>query len=1104
MARSSHARKSAFAGLGVLISAFLAASPLLAGGTPHPGNSALTTTNRNQLIGILGPDRGFGFGDYVTDRVSGLQRGGATTPYRFFVEVPPGQTQLVVQIFDAEVGGGDNLGTPAVNEDLHDQDNTTAGYSQVLVYSLIDPAGTVVATRTLTGQDCDPGVGGNQTFCDNTWSDLGAFTVASPTPGHWLFTVTSPNSALNDEDDANSFGLRAHDGDATAAGTEFNVYADTYIGLGHVYPVNAGADPGFSRSYDLYPFLRRDCSCDSNDWDSDSSAPIDESTVFITRRGATPTGSNGTLSGATVWRQNVLSGFASATDATDYGLWHLSWTTGRFNFLTYYMGDETAADPSNAAPGPGNGQEPNEQPEAGAIRLYFPSDGSTYFGLDGGANDQILPPAKPWVGQSWALLPGEPPIEANVTSIARVTITVSNPTDFPIQLSSTAASGNRIVATLPSNGGETVYQAGTISIIGGSSTSTSVTGTGPWTLTFAPGVIAANTTATLTYDVAITPTPVGLPKTLFLTGTGSVDGTAGAYLDETCANPAGGASACGVPAQAAATLAVGPLCPLSAPVGTAPAIAIAKQVNGAIADNGDGTFTVPFRLLVENLGTVTLDPVQVTDDLDATFPGAATVISVSDPAVAVVSGTGSLTANPAYDGSATITLLTAGNLDPGAVGQIDFSVTFDPNGLPGPFLNQAVATGGTPLGGEVDDVSDDGADPDADGDGNGDEAGENDPTPVAVGEAPAIGVAKRLDGAPIDNGDGTFTIEFIFVVENLGNVDLTSVQVTDNLALTFPAPASVVTVGPPVASILSGAGVLTANAGYNGTGNNGLLQAASSSLTVGAVGQIVLPLTFDADGGEGPFVNTATAEGVSPLGAPVSDISDDGTDPDPDDDGNGNEAGENDPTTIVVPGGIDLRVGIAKEASEPIDIGDGTFTVTFTLRVENLGNRALNGLEVRDDLAQTFPVPAAVIGVANVTASIVTGTGAIDLNPAYDGVADTSLTLATSTLDIASVAALAFDVTFEPGGLEAFENSANVAGSFGIATASDDSDDGTDPDPDGDGDATEDGENDPTPIVIDIAGDPPTVEIPTLDGRGLAAMALLVAAAAAFFLRRVG
>lgn len=358
---------------------------------------------------------------------------------------------------------------------------------------------------------------------------------------------------------------------------------------------------------------------------------------------------------------------------------------------------------------------------------------------------------------------------------------------------------------------------------------------------------------------------------------------------------------------------IGPLCRLTADVTTAPSLAVAKQLNGSVIDNGDGTFTVPFRLVVENLGTSLLTPLQTVDNLAAAFPAPASVVGVTPVSTSILSGVGTLTANGSFNGTTTTDLLVAGtsSLNPGARGQIDFSVTVDPNGAAGPFFNQATVSGTTTLGGTFDDFSDNGADPDPDGDGIGTEPGtgcpsvdpasncENDPTIVILGEKPVVGVGKALSGL-VDNGDGTFTATFELRVENLGNVDLTDIQVVDNLAATFPLPATVVGVSALAAGMVSGVGTMSANLAFNGVGDTNLLVAATSRLTVGAVGHISFAVTFDPNAVAGSYSNQAVVSALSPADVPISDPSNNGLDPDPSGDGNPNE---NNPTPITVTGG---------------------------------------------------------------------------------------------------------------------------------------------------------------------------------------------------------
>ena len=62
-------------------------------------------------------------------------------------------------------------------------------------------------------------------------------------------------------------------------------------------------------------------------------------------------------------------------------------------------------------------------------------------------------------------------------------------------------------------------------------------------------------------------------------------------------------------------------------------IGVAKQA-GTVVNNGDGTYTVPYSIIVRNYGSVALNNVQVSDDLfgnaNSTFNGA-TAVAISSP-----------------------------------------------------------------------------------------------------------------------------------------------------------------------------------------------------------------------------------------------------------------------------------------------------------------------------------------------------------------------------------------------------------------------------------------------------------------------------------------
>ena len=213
-----------------------------------------------------------------------------------------------------------------------------------------------------------------------------------------------------------------------------------------------------------------------------------------------------------------------------------------------------------------------------------------------------------------------------------------------------------------------------------------------------------------------------------------------------------------------------------------PAIGVAKSV-ASIHNNGNNTYTVVYDLVVENLGDVDLNGVQVTDNLGDTFTGSGGVSGVSVTSVG-------FTTNASYNGLSNTDLLAAGQtLLVGQVKTIRLTVTVTPGGKMGTYNNQATATGTGPGAITVTDPSDNGADPDPDGDNNANEIGRERSDAGNFSENPAIGIAKSVASVK-DNGSNSYTVVYTLLVENLGDVALTNVQVTDNLAATFPTPAT--------------------------------------------------------------------------------------------------------------------------------------------------------------------------------------------------------------------------------------------------------------------------------------------------------------------------
>jgi len=447
--------------------------------------------------------------------------------------------------------------------------------------------------------------------------------------------------------------------------------------------------------------------------------------------------------------------------------------------------------------------------------------------------------------------------------------------------------------------------------------------------------------------------------------------------------------------------------------------------------------TLDFHL--ESFGVATLNPVTLTDNLDAAF-GAGTYTVTSGPAL--VAGAGTLVLNGSFDGSADAVLVSGGTLAPGATAQVRIvveitAVTHQGFGL-GIYYNQAAAQGD---GGAFTDLSDDGTDPDPDGDGDPTGANEDDQTLIDLTENPVIGVAKA---ATLDGSEVTFD----FYLGNFGNRVLSSLTLPDDLDAVFGAGNYAVTTGP---TLVDDPGTITVNGGFDGGGDADLI--ASGSLAVGDTARIrvVVNVTAvtDRGAGFGVYSNQVTAAAVSPSGTPTSDLSDAGIDPDP----QGPDA--DDPTVFVI--GEEPVLGVAKNAA--VAVSD----VTFDYYLENLGTAALATLALADDLD-------AVFGAGNYAVTsgpaLVDDPGTITPNALFDGSLEPALvsagTLAAGATAQIRVVVHVLVLADLGSGLGVYQNQVTAAGTTAAgAVTSDLSDAGTDPDPSGDGDPTGAGEDDP-------------------------------------------
>ena len=422
------------------------------------------------------------------------------------------------------------------------------------------------------------------------------------------------------------------------------------------------------------------------------------------------------------------------------------------------------------------------------------------------------------------------PIPAGGTST--LTVTLSNPNN-------TALTGASITDPFPS--GLTPVAGTAATTCGGTATQTASS------LTLTGGTIPASGSCTLTLQVRPSSSASGKGVQVNTIPTGALT---------TTESPAS-------PAPATATLEI-------ASVGAAKSVTV--PVN-----NGDGTYSVTYTVTLENLGSVALTNVQAVENLSATFPSPATFAIQTAP----IAGAG-LSVNPAFNGSSNTNLLTAASssLSVGASHTVIFTVRVTPGATPpaATFSNSVTASATGPGPTPVSDISNAGTDPDPNGNGNpSDPATENASTPVNFSENPVIGVAKQA-GAPVSNGDGTYTVPFTVIVRNYGDVPLNGIAAIENLTTTFGTTL----VSSSVPTLATGsAGTVTPNAGFTGTGANTDLTGAGSSLAVNASATFNFSVVIRPTPAASGFSNNVTSQGNSPAGTPVTDNSTNGTDPNP-------------------------------------------------------------------------------------------------------------------------------------------------------------------------------------------------------------------------------
>ncbi len=350
------------------------------------------------------------------------------------------------------------------------------------------------------------------------------------------------------------------------------------------------------------------------------------------------------------------------------------------------------------------------------------------------------------------------------------------------------------------------------------------------------------------------------------------------------------------------------------------------------------------------------------------------------------------------------------------------------------------------------DFSDAGTDPDPNGNGFSNDDGEEDLAEFQVVFS-RIGVAKN---ATVDDR----VVTFDYCIENFGGSLITDLSLPEDLDAVFGAGNYSIVSGP---ELMTGPRNLIPNPNFNGSTDTELISGSNQSVAIEHVRLVVEvnPIT-DRGSGFGVYSNQVT---LSANGGAFTDLSDHGTDPDSNDNGKADDAGEDDPTTFsIIPNPV---IGVAKTMSDNDSLGN----ITIDLYLEAFGNVPLSNVELRDDLDAVFGAGNYSISSAPV---LIDDPGTINLNPAFDGSSDPDLIDVNggSTLALGATAQIRFSVrlsalTDQGLGVGVYSNQATASaeGPAGNSTT-DLSDQGTDPDPNDNRDPDEEGENDPTTIIV--------------------------------------
>lgn len=544
-----------------------------------PSNSQSSGTGPfGPVLTMAGANRSLARGDVVGSGtfVSGGFEG-FDDAYEIFVEVPPGTTNLTIEVFDADHG---QPGEAVESPNFMDFDDIAGGSndfeSGTITYELFTPTGSPQGTIFDAGDvEDNPDrlsnnglIGGSDpdacSPAHNRWCPL--VSITSPTSGHWRIVINTNGTAGTNgtNNDFSAFGIRAcslTSGSDCGTGTvqrDLLVYAENILDIGHAI------DGSLDQETTLYPYMTQGCQVRVTDFDADNAGSYQITSRRGPTAGVTQTRVAGDLSDSNLFQDQPLVDFttrgAPADElfrVDDYGIWSLLFDSddsgSMANIVPIYVGNELLNAATIGTGADNLGDPPTDQfPRLNPIqnsasgssfggsvtypiratRLYFPPLTYAPPTPQTQAAAAAVAPLKPYMQQIVLAYddadgtPTEPTLATPGEAVIRVRF--YNPTAFPVTFGTTA---NDIVRVrVP--GGDVGFDA-VLSATGSITNTPTVSSPPAATVTeinWNPGSVAANSFAELRYRLNVTP---GTPGDIILTGTAVTDGTIAVYDDET-------------------------------------------------------------------------------------------------------------------------------------------------------------------------------------------------------------------------------------------------------------------------------------------------------------------------------------------------------------------------------------------------------------------------------------------------------------------------------------------------------------------------------------------------------------------------------------------